>query len=148
MRRVMDMKKWMLAIAVGAAMAATIILGGCFSCPTDPHAGTFESVNCGGNCGVVGSPTAGPTLTTTPGVGGGSISGTVTGFGSGAVSITVSGSGGAFSTPRTGDGAYTVSGVANGTYGVVVTGSGHYGYTSGVVVSGSPVTGVNITAMY
>jgi len=165
------MKKWMGWLIPGALLAGALLMAGCFTSPTDPHAGAFTGVNSsnGGDhhggvptvvvptvpTGPTATPT-GPTATPTPPAGSGSISGNITGSGGGVVEIQAVGLGGLthYTATRTGDGAYSITGVADGMYGVVadtISGSpARSGSFSGpptpplIISGGTAYTGIDI----
>jgi hypothetical protein len=160
-RRVNEMKKWMWFLIPGALLAGAL-LAGCFSSPTDPHAGAFSSVKGGGGIVPTATPvvnTGTPTATPTAGIARtGSISGTVGGTGSGTITIQVYNSttmAVVASTVISGLGAYTITGLADGFYFVHAgdTGVDYAYYTGGgggnlpatVIVSGGSVIDINIT---
>jgi len=145
------MKKWMWFLIPGALLAGAL-LAGCFSSPTDPHAGAFSSVKGGGGIVPTATPVTHVTATPTPvvAVGNGSITGTISGTTSGTITIT-----GfnyttyrSFTTTRTGTGAYTLSGLTDGSYQVSASDtSGNAGayLTSQVTISGgNSVSGIDI----
>jgi hypothetical protein len=154
-----DMKKWMWWLIPGALLVGALIMAGCFASPTDPNAGAFTSVNSGnggygGGGKVTPTPTAGtnggPTATATVTIGGGSISGTVSGAATGTIymSATRVNSLQIYRSSIAAPGAYTISGLPDGGYSVVASDAyGNNGtYSSMVTVSGGGnVTGINIT---